>query len=130
MATFRAKGAKKVVLGAWGCGAYGNPVHEIAAAWKHVLLGSRQPSLDYSPEVSEIVFAINDRRMAQQFADAFGDIAFHESDKEVELGEDDTGPGEIQSKIDELERSLSLAKRPELRDGLSRAIASLRAQLQ
>lgn len=35
----QAKGIKKLVLGAWGCGAYGNPVEEIAAAWQRVLLG-------------------------------------------------------------------------------------------
>ncbi|KAI1173236.1 hypothetical protein F4777DRAFT_458106 [Nemania sp. FL0916] len=35
---FAAKGCSCVVLGAWGCGAYGNPVTEIAEAWRQVLL--------------------------------------------------------------------------------------------
>ena len=35
----QAKGVRKLVLGAWGCGAYGNPVEEVAAAWHRVLLG-------------------------------------------------------------------------------------------
>ncbi|KAI3330330.1 hypothetical protein F4824DRAFT_505180 [Ustulina deusta] len=34
---FAAKGCTRVVLGAWGCGAYGNPVPEIAKAWRQVL---------------------------------------------------------------------------------------------
>jgi uncharacterized protein (TIGR02452 family) len=34
---------KKVVLGAWGCGAYGNPINEIAVAWKKVLIPRRDP---------------------------------------------------------------------------------------
>ncbi|KAI1738695.1 hypothetical protein F4680DRAFT_165464 [Xylaria scruposa] len=35
---FAARGCEAVVLGAWGCGAHeGNPVSEIAAAWRRVL---------------------------------------------------------------------------------------------
>ncbi|KAI1163806.1 hypothetical protein F5B18DRAFT_618279 [Nemania serpens] len=34
---FCAGGCSRVVLGAWGCGAYGNPVAEIAEAWRRVL---------------------------------------------------------------------------------------------
>ncbi|KAI0871647.1 hypothetical protein GGS24DRAFT_53608 [Hypoxylon argillaceum] len=34
---FAAGGCSRVVLGAWGCGAYGNPVAEIAGAWRRVL---------------------------------------------------------------------------------------------
>ncbi|KAF2964397.1 hypothetical protein GQX73_g9166 [Xylaria multiplex] len=36
---FAAKGCSRIVLGAWGCGAYGNPISEIAEAWRRVLLG-------------------------------------------------------------------------------------------
>ncbi|KAI1128982.1 hypothetical protein F5Y10DRAFT_239266 [Nemania abortiva] len=34
---FAARGCSRIVLGAWGCGAYGNPVSEIAGAWRRVL---------------------------------------------------------------------------------------------
>ncbi|KAJ3576568.1 hypothetical protein NPX13_g3663 [Xylaria arbuscula] len=34
---FAAKGCTHIVLGAWGCGAYGNPLAEIAKAWRRVL---------------------------------------------------------------------------------------------
>ncbi|KAI1336573.1 hypothetical protein F5Y15DRAFT_418879 [Xylariaceae sp. FL0016] len=39
MRVFAAKGCGAVVLGAWGAGAYGNPVGEVARAWRKVLLG-------------------------------------------------------------------------------------------
>lgn len=78
----RLKGAEKIVLGAWGCGAYGNPVGEIARAWKKVLLGSksRRNSVNKKKGTKaedwnglEIVFAIKDYRMAKSFARAFGE---------------------------------------------------------
>ncbi|TFB01824.1 hypothetical protein CCMA1212_006502, partial [Trichoderma ghanense] len=39
MLILRAKHIDRVVLGAWGCGAYGNPVEEIASAWRRCFLG-------------------------------------------------------------------------------------------
>lgn len=82
MRIMRAKGVQKVVLGAWGCGAYGNPVGEIAAAWSRVLLGRRAKGNvlpkdgiaagSESWEGLEVVFAIKDARMARRFAAAFG----------------------------------------------------------
>ncbi|KAL7629833.1 hypothetical protein AAE478_001356 [Parahypoxylon ruwenzoriense] len=42
MRVFAAKGVRRVVLGAWGCGAYGNPVGEIARAWRRVLVGGKE----------------------------------------------------------------------------------------
>lgn len=73
----RTKGAEKVVLGAWGCGAYGNPVGEVAAAWSKVLLGRKgkgkgQAGATESWNGLEVVFAIKDAKMAQRFATAFG----------------------------------------------------------
>ncbi|KAK3689761.1 hypothetical protein B0T22DRAFT_380279 [Podospora appendiculata] len=78
MRILRAKGVGKVVLGAWGCGAYGNPVGEIARAWKRVLLGgpgSEQDTVGSFGEMwdgLEVVFAIKDAKMAGAFARAFG----------------------------------------------------------
>lgn len=73
-----AKGVQRLVLGAWGCGAYGNPVGEIAAAW-HKALGLQRNNrkggeLDLSKwkSIEEIVFAIKDPIMATQFAAEFG----------------------------------------------------------
>ncbi len=69
VAMLAAKGADTAVLGAWGCSAYGNPVYEIARAWRSVLLGRRA-----SPSgLHTVVFAIKDAAMAGEFARHFGD---------------------------------------------------------
>ncbi|KAI8959891.1 hypothetical protein F5Y11DRAFT_285630 [Daldinia sp. FL1419] len=96
---FAAKGARQIVLGAWGCGAYGNPIGEIASAWRKILLGGskanrgegkqqkrkgtgkekekgkgKKPSGSDSWDCFEnVVFAIKDPGMAQAFATAFGE---------------------------------------------------------
>jgi uncharacterized protein (TIGR02452 family) len=132
MAIFRLKDAKKIVLGAWGCGAYGNPVDEVSAAWKHVLLGGKQPNLDDSG-IEEIVFAINDRRMAHSFAATFGDVITIVKVAGIDVqdeGDEEEPSREVQSKIDGLEQALASAKTPALREGLARALVSLKEQLQ
>lgn len=77
----RAKGVDRVVLGAWGCGAYGNPVGEVAAAWRKVLLGKTRGRGPGGGRIAvrgdgweglEVVFAIKDAKMAERFAAAFG----------------------------------------------------------
>jgi uncharacterized protein (TIGR02452 family) len=74
-----AKGIKKVVLGAWGCGAYGNPVGEVASAWRNVLLpkksskGKQTDAKVAWDGLQEIVFAIRDPGMAEAFGIAFGE---------------------------------------------------------
>ncbi|KAL7793802.1 hypothetical protein V8C37DRAFT_78003 [Trichoderma ceciliae] len=64
----------RVVLGAWGCGAYGNPVEEVARAWRRVLLGPKAKKIGTSEVYDdvEIVFAIKDQAMTRHFAEAFG----------------------------------------------------------
>ncbi|KAK0757986.1 hypothetical protein N5P37_009282 [Trichoderma harzianum] len=74
MRILRSRHIERVVLGAWGCGAYGNPVDEIARSWKRVLLG---PQAKRSERVEvyddmEVVFAIKDHNMARRFTTAFG----------------------------------------------------------
>ncbi|KAI0195516.1 hypothetical protein F4808DRAFT_328581 [Astrocystis sublimbata] len=87
------RGCEVVVLGAWGCGAHeGNPVAEIAAAWRRVLLGKEdhhhhhnnntnshnskeKKSSDPEPwgaYISDIIFAIPERGVARAFTDGFG----------------------------------------------------------
>ncbi|KAI1824066.1 hypothetical protein F4861DRAFT_507682 [Xylaria intraflava] len=48
---FAARGCSRVVLGAWGCGAYGNPVVEIAEAWRRVLGPLDNPAVDADQRV-------------------------------------------------------------------------------
>lgn len=68
----KSKGAGRLVLGAWGCGAYANPVGEVARAWKRVLLGTaKKPGEAW--DGLEVVFAIRDTKMAKEFATRFGD---------------------------------------------------------
>ncbi|KAF2453218.1 hypothetical protein BDY21DRAFT_258598, partial [Lineolata rhizophorae] len=89
MGVFRMCRCRKVVLGAWGCGAYGNPVGEVARAWRKVLLGSvgggrgkgkgkgqatkQQRRGPVWEGIEEVVFAITDQKMAEKFRKAFGE---------------------------------------------------------
>lgn len=80
MRILRSKGVDRVVLGAWGCGAYGNPVGEVARAWKTVLCGGgraarkagRASGGSEGWEGLQVVFAISDVRMARVFAETLG----------------------------------------------------------
>ncbi|KEQ80612.1 hypothetical protein M438DRAFT_247796, partial [Aureobasidium pullulans EXF-150] len=68
----QARGAEKLILGAWGCGAYGNPVREVAKIWKRVILGTTRKAESW-PGIKEIVFAITDRGQLKEFEKCFGD---------------------------------------------------------
>lgn len=73
----QAKGAQKLVLGAWGCGASGNPVKEVAKAWRKVVIGAqrqRKPNVERWEGINEIIFAIPDRSMLREFELAFQDV--------------------------------------------------------
>lgn len=67
-------GVKRVVLGAWGCGAYGNPVAEVARLWRIVLLGSKRGKKEEWTGIEEIVFAITDTRQTDTFRERFADV--------------------------------------------------------
>jgi len=67
------QGAERLVLGAWGCGAYGNPVKEVAKIWKRVLCGTARKPESWTG-IKEIVFAITDRNTAKEFEKCFSDV--------------------------------------------------------
>jgi uncharacterized protein (TIGR02452 family) len=62
---------RRVVLGAWGCGAYGNPVGEVARLWRMVLAGNKRGLKEKWDGVEEVCFAITDRRMVSVFQEVF-----------------------------------------------------------
>lgn len=72
------QGAQKLILGAWGCGAYGNPVKEVAKIWKRVLFGTSRKSESWAG-IKEVVFAIPDRSMLKEFERCFADVSTKET---------------------------------------------------
>lgn len=141
MRMFQARSVKRVVLGAWGCGAYGNPVGEVAAAWKKVLLGGRhvQRSKKGRREtwtgVETVVFAIKDVGLADAFGQAFGDGLIPDDTEDIskrdESGQDLEAEKlrEMQEKIAEMELRIDQARSPELKAGLTSILASLQSQV-
>ncbi|KAH7123505.1 hypothetical protein B0J13DRAFT_566724 [Dactylonectria estremocensis] len=135
----QAKGVKKVVLGAWGCGAYGNPVGEIAAAWRKVLLprkdGKNKNKRETWDGLEDVAFAIKDAGMAESFGTAFGDGLVLEApepeddgeDEEVDLEEVQTR--ELQARIDELEQRIETTANPQVKKGLLGIREGLLSQL-
>ncbi|TID18893.1 tigr02452 family protein [Venturia nashicola] len=145
MRILQTKGAERVVLGAWGCGAYGNPVRDIALLWKKVLLGKARKGQKKDPVVlgsewkplKEIVFAIKDRKLADEFAEAWGSDIVVEYGPERESAPttgrnevDEQNLEELTEKIRGLELDLGQAKSPLLRQALENTLASLHAQME
>lgn len=64
-------GVKRVVLGAWGCGAYGNPTEAVADIFKNVLLGTKRGKKEEWTGIEEIVFAITDLDKVNVFKQRF-----------------------------------------------------------
>ncbi|KAJ4406910.1 hypothetical protein N0V91_004342 [Didymella pomorum] len=137
------KGCSKLVLGAWGCGAYGNPVVDVAQAWGRVLgrediTGKRKivQAIESWPGLEEVVFAIPNARMARDFAEAFGDVAvedgpkgFNEDDEDGEEGEDKVAQ-ELQDKITEMEGQISKVWNSDLKLRLGSVLEGLKEQLR
>lgn len=67
------KGCEKLVLGAWGCGAYANPPKEVARLWKKAICGTSKSPVSW-PGIKEIVFAITDRPALKEFEKCFADV--------------------------------------------------------
>ncbi|KAF7193500.1 hypothetical protein HII31_05174 [Pseudocercospora fuligena] len=120
------KKADRVVLGAWGCGAYANPVHEIAQAWKQALSGDLG-------SIKEVVFAIKDSRMARDFAEAWGDeIGVLQDEKGGTVGEsidEDQENAELLQKIETLESQIKEVKTPMLKESLEGTLRALKLEL-
>lgn len=140
MRVFQAKGASKVVLGAWGCGAYGNPVGEIARAWRRVLLdeGKKGKRRERWGGIQEVVFAVKDASMAGAFATAFGDALNWADNADDEDGsvEDDGADqeavvDELRARIEELRVRIDRAPDANVRvkEGLQAVMAGLESQM-
>jgi uncharacterized protein (TIGR02452 family) len=69
LAMSRAYGHSVLVLGAWGCGAFGNDPHRTARDFRHAL------EIDFRGAFSDVIFAITDwspeRRFLEPFRTAF-----------------------------------------------------------
>ncbi|KAK8104512.1 uncharacterized protein PG998_011545 [Apiospora kogelbergensis] len=134
----QAKKVRKVVLGAWGCGAYGNPVGEIAAAWKRVLLGnnSNKQSHGKNKAKGEVWHGIETvttgwpRPLKRPLGKGLTrDDPEEEAEGELEDDPDAARVREIQEKIEQLELSIQQAKTTQLQDGLRSILSNLNAQL-
>lgn len=83
----------RIVLGACGCGAFANPVHEVAQLWRKALCPSRRRDkesleIGVSSKVSnlrEVTFAITDKKMADIFRDCFEDVLTNNTEEEAPL---------------------------------------------
>jgi len=137
------KGLKHLVLGAWGCGAYGNPVSEIAAAWRRVLLGDEKAKTKAGKkqDLTEnekwdgmgVVFAIKDGKMAELFAKYFGTeletslkSCGHNEDEEGSV-EQESSNDELRTRIEGLEAQIAAARSDLLKDRLQSVLEKLRA---
>ncbi|KAL1585311.1 hypothetical protein WHR41_05806 [Cladosporium halotolerans] len=148
MRIFAARGVRSVVLGAWGCGAFGNPVGEVAGAWRRVLCGgsgkgrkgkgNRGGGGGSSEEwkgVEKVVFAIEEAGLADAFQRAFGEgLAREEEDGDGENEEDRHDIEveklrELEEKIREMHVRVQQAKSPQLRAGLVSILEGLESQV-
>lgn len=121
------KGVKGIILGAWGCGAYGNPVSEVAGCWRRVLCGddgelnvggtsksrkgrsgkSAKETEDLAREREswsdmEIVFAIKEKKMAVEFARWFGGNVEVENADGGDVDEEESIEGGSDASVSEL----------------------------
>ncbi|KAK6385954.1 uncharacterized protein PV06_07116 [Exophiala oligosperma] len=138
MDILRAKGVEKCVLGAWGCGAYGNPVVEIARAFNKVILGDgRDSKVPDWASLKEIVFAIKEDKLASDFAKHFGNgleverqaHGGNQTSKESDDG-DTAGLRELEDKIKELDLRIDQSKNPSLKTTLENIRVQLTSQLE
>lgn len=139
-----AKSMKKLVLGAWGCGAYGNPVVDVAQAWSRVLSGAvsttakkeKTERCETWPSLEDVVFAIPNNRTAREFANAFeGGIEVEQGPRTLDEDEgDDDGEDkvvqELQSKIEEMEGQIGSVWNPNLKARLCIVLDGLKVQLK
>ena len=139
MDILRSKGVEHCVLGAWGCGAYGNPVGEVARVFKKVILGDGKVSKDLNGnewgDLKEIVFAIRERRMAVDFARYLDknlqveETARDQSEQVDEQDERDAEANrELEEQISQLDKRIEQCKTRALRASLETIRAGLKDQ--
>ena len=68
LAIARAYGHSALVLGAWGCGAFGNDTHRTAADFRHAL------EHDFDGAFDQVVFAITDWSKERKFLGPFREV--------------------------------------------------------
>jgi hypothetical protein len=123
---------ERVVLGAWGCGAYGNPTSEICAAWKRAIFGSKSKTTDLG-NLKEIVFAVKDPRMAHDFARYLGEGTTVEQaercERTLEIDTHDEHVAELAQKIEALGLQIAEARTPMLKRGLEGTLQTLKQEL-
>lgn len=142
MRVMQSKGAERIVLGAWGCGAYSNPVIEIAQAWRKVLFGSsksrkkgrKTTNRDDWAGIEDIVFAVPDELMAKTFHQHFGqELQLEESEKDDShvIGDDQNSreAQEIEERIQQLEEQIAEARTQTLQAGLQSVLRGLKEKL-
>jgi hypothetical protein len=145
-----AKGVRRLVLGAWGCGAYGNPVADVARAWRRVLDGETAGAAarggsakagggkgvrETWPLLSDVVFAISSPKMAEDFARAFGggievEAGPGRADEEDEEEEEDGEAENLRGKIRGLQEQIGMVWNPDLKARLGTVLEGLQAQLK
>ncbi|KAH0607419.1 uncharacterized protein H6S33_002453 [Morchella sextelata] len=144
-------GVGNVVLGAWGCGAYGNPVEEVAEGWKKVLVGAGKGGrgkVEVWEGIEEVVFAISTKtvegkQQLEGFQKVFEGVAYEDKEPEaqereaVEAEKDEDDPEEIRLRdIQELteqiqikEAQLDRIKNESLRERIAELVTSLKKEL-
>ncbi len=137
----QSKGVEKLVLGAWGCGAYGNPTKEIAKCWRKVIAGGqrqRRPNAERWEGINEIVFAVPDRTMLRDFELAFSDVLADDlvspisdepTDSGAEVGEEAARTSELLSRIAEIELQIEQVANSRLKNTLRDTLAGLQREL-
>ena len=140
----QSKGVQRLVLGAWGCGAYGNPIREIAKNWRKVIAGAprqRRPNAERWDGINEIFFAIPDRTMLHEFELAFKDVLAPEepelptpgSEMQVELGaqmnEELARTSELLGRMAEIELQIEQVTNTRLKNTLRQTLAGLEKEL-
>ena len=135
------KGVQKLILGAWGCGAYGNPVREIAKIWRKVIAGAprqRRPNAERWEGINEIIFAIPDRTMLREFENAFSDVVADDIvspdsegpvDSGAEISDELARTSELLSKMAEIEMQIEQVSNSKLKNTLRQTLAGLEKEL-
>lgn len=133
----QSKGSETLILGAWGCGAYGNPVKEVAKIWRKVIVGSNRDRRRNAGErwegIKEIIFAIPDRTMLREFERCFSDVLTYETasppSEEVDETTESDETNELISKIAETEMQIDQVQNPRSKARLREILAGLNRQL-